>query len=243
MTKPDRVFRQILLMLLCAILGTALHATTDGQTAVLKNLELSATELVMWCPMSDSPDSACPKNGTRVNVRTSVDNPKSQAVKYRYVVSGGEIIGQGASVVWDLSKAVAGNYTITVGLGGDGVIRGKTITKTVRLNECPVCDLPCICPSISIEGPAGAIGAGDAFVVRAEVRGGEDEKYRKMTWRVSEGSIVEGQGTTEVLIRTVRDMGSKMIKVTFTISTACETCPNSVTQDFPVNSKKLEHPE
>lgn len=228
------------LILIIAVFWAALHITTNAQTATLQNLELSAKEIAAWCPVSDRPDTLCPKQGTRVNVTTTVKNPNGESLVYNYIVSGGEIVGRGPTVVWNLLDAQPGHHSITVGLGANGIIRGKTITKSLSVYECPVCDLPCECSSIAILGPREAIEAGDAFIVRAELRGGEDKEYRKLKWTVSEGSVVEGQGTTEVLVRTNSEIKAKTIKVTLRILTACsETCPNDITEEFSVNPKKL----
>jgi hypothetical protein len=50
---------------------------------------------------------------------------------YNYTVSGGKIIGSGAEVIWDLSNALIGTYTITGGVDDGCGICGATKTKTV----------------------------------------------------------------------------------------------------------------
>ncbi len=227
-----------LLFLLVGIYGS-LSVSVHAQTAALDKVTLSSDKIVSWCPVSRSPQGMCSIQQTRVAVNTVVKNPNSEPIAYNYVVSGGEIEGHGSRVVWNLSKAPPGKHSITVGLGHGEIIGGNTITKPLLLEECPICDLGCECPSVSIVGPDTPITAGDAFIVTARIDGGEDVDYRKMKWTVSEGTIVEGQGTPGVLVRTLSAMRSKVLAVTFAIPTGCsETCANNITENFSINTKK-----
>lgn len=161
-------------------------------------------------------------------------------MNYNYIVSGGEIEGQGANVTWNLQKAQPGNHSITVGLGDRKIILGKTVTKVIVIEGCPICDLPCECASVSISGPEYPIKPGEAFVVVANMTGGEDAKYRKIMWTVSDGTIVEGQGTSQILVRVSEHSKAKTVKVTFTIPTACSaTCPNDITEEFHIEPKPI----
>ena len=57
-------------------------------------------------------------------------------VTYVYYISGGQIVGRGENVVWDLSGMKPGIYRITaVADNGCGPC-GKYITRTVVVNKC-----------------------------------------------------------------------------------------------------------
>jgi hypothetical protein len=66
-------------------------------------------------------------------------------MKYIHTVSAGRILGEGANVIWDLSDAKPGTYTITAGIskhifnGTRWEVVGKTQTYTVTVKECPDC--------------------------------------------------------------------------------------------------------
>ena len=74
-----------------------------------------------------------------IKVRTdAVDNGE---MKYVYIVSAGKIIGEGATVEWDLSDAKPGIYTITAAIAQPFLdtdrweVFGLTKTKTVTVKE------------------------------------------------------------------------------------------------------------
>ena len=58
---------------------------------------------------------------------------------FNYTVSGGKIIGVGPKIVWDLSGVRPGTYTITASVDNGCGVCGETMTKTVKVVECPDC--------------------------------------------------------------------------------------------------------
>jgi len=66
-----------------------------------------------------------------VSVRTIAIDPENDVLTYNYIVTGGRIVGTGASVTWDLTGVAPGSYTITAGVDDGCGICGKTMTKTV----------------------------------------------------------------------------------------------------------------
>lgn len=67
----------------------------------------------------------------QIRVKTVAADPENDVLTYNYTVSGGKIIGIGAEVIWDLSNALIGRYTITAGVDDGCGICGATKTKTV----------------------------------------------------------------------------------------------------------------
>jgi hypothetical protein len=92
-------------------------------------LDISSAELPISC--SDS-DDECSNNSRLVKVSTTAVSAENVDLKYLYTVTGGEIIGQGAKVTWNLSEAKPGIYFITAavdeGWGVLGTIQTKEIT-------------------------------------------------------------------------------------------------------------------
>lgn len=68
-----------------------------------------------------------------VSVFTVAKDPENDVLTYNYTVTAGRIIGQGASVEWDLTGVAAGTYSITVGVDDGMGIVGKIITKAVTI--------------------------------------------------------------------------------------------------------------
>lgn len=74
---------------------------------------------------------ANPSSNKQFKIKTVAADPENDVLTYNYNVSGGKIIGSGAEVIWDLSNAPIGTYTITAGVDDGCGICGKTVTKTV----------------------------------------------------------------------------------------------------------------
>ena len=140
-----------------------------------------------------------------IKITTFVNNPKNSEITYYYTVSGGKIAGQGASVSWDFRGVRPGNYTVTVGIGNKTGVFGETITKTVLIRECGTCDLPCVCPTLTVLGKE-TVRASESVVFSAKVAGGSDTSGLTYKWTVSQGEIVKGQGTPVIKVKTTKEM-------------------------------------
>lgn len=104
------------------------------------NLTLNRTEITTDCSSLDSTQNrGCSDDIKQVAIFTKAVDPENDVLTYNYEISGGKIIGQGANVVWDLSGVKPGTYTIKAGVDDGCGICGKTITKTVVVNECSNC--------------------------------------------------------------------------------------------------------
>lgn len=101
--------------------------------ANVTNLTLSQTEIVASCYS----DNSGLGNSQTIEVTTEMFDPESDVVTYKYEISGGKIVGVGAKVVWDLSKVKNGTYLITAAVDDGCGYCGKTITKEVKVIECP----------------------------------------------------------------------------------------------------------
>ncbi len=157
-----------------SLLWCASCSDTNAQTATLESVTLSKNSVPTWCPFSpDGLNTVCSKQEAQIEVVSVAKNPNREPVNFIYVVTGGEIVGSGPRVIWDLHKAQAGKHSITVGMGEGMVVRGKTITKPVQMVGCPVCDRPCECPMITLTVPDTPVTAGDAFIVEATIQGTE----------------------------------------------------------------------
>lgn len=91
--------------------------------ANVTDLTLNRTEIT-----TDSDSDA------KIKINVSAKDDENDRLEYRYTVSGGKIIGQGAEVIWDLSGEKAGTYTIKAGVDDGCGICGKWMTKTIVVN-------------------------------------------------------------------------------------------------------------
>ncbi len=194
---------------------------TPKPLAEIEKLELDRNELTYICPYFDN----CGKDENfLIQVKTTVRNPKKVPLIYQYTVSGGRIIGQGEKVFWDLNRVRPGTYTITVAIDYGRGFSYETKSENVTVGKCPVCDMPCFCPTIfSVIGSENA-RAGETITFTANVSGGTafDLAYN---WTVSQGEIVEGQGTPEITVKTTKEM-TGTIEATVEIGggSLCDVC-------------------
>jgi hypothetical protein len=113
---------------------------TPNYFADVINLILSQDEVIANCPLDNSTQNKiCSDSNTKIAVLVSAKDPENDVLSYHYEVSGGKIIGQGSSVIWDLSEVKAGNYTIKTTADDGCGFCGKPMTKTVTVKECPDC--------------------------------------------------------------------------------------------------------
>jgi len=100
--------------------------------ANVESLILSAEEITAGCNGEKSRIGKI----DRISVKTVALDPDNDVLTYNYEVSDGKIIGQGASVVWDLTGVKPGTYTITAGVDDGCGICGTTKTRTIVVKEC-----------------------------------------------------------------------------------------------------------
>jgi hypothetical protein len=184
---------------------------TPTPLAELENITLDKNEVVYICPWSDY----CGKvENLSVVVKTSVRNPKNVSLNYQYKVTGGRLIGQGEEVLWDLKRIRPGTYTITVVIDDGRGFKSETKSTTVSVKECSVCDLPCTCPQFVVSS-GSYVKAGRNIIFTANVTGSDayDITYN---WTISQGEIIDGQGTQKITVKTTNEM-SGGIKATVKI--------------------------
>lgn len=167
-------------------------------------------------------DQLCAGDTLNVQVKTLSQDAEKNGLKYYYVVSGGQITGQGANVVWDFSKVGRpGKYTITASVGSDDISRGKTVTKIIELKECPDCDAACECPMIASTSSKKTVRKGQTVEFSAHLNGGSQDAPT-YNWTVENGTIVEGQGTPNIK---VQPLSGETVTAKVEIGGLCPTCP------------------
>lgn len=201
--------------------------------AKIERVELDRSVVVIPCPpiFKKTPsefDSPCFNDNGLVNVKTVVNNPRSIPLNYQYKVSGGRITGQGENVIWDLTGTRPGTYQISATIDeGRGFITESTPLIVEIKDVC--CCISCTCPDFSITANE-TVRTSESLVFLAEVSGGTvtDITYN---WTISQGEIVNGQGTPQIKVRTTQEMTGD-ITATVEIGGAglCEQCPRTMSK-------------
>jgi hypothetical protein len=144
----------------------------------------------------------------KVDVTTVATDAENDVLTYTYEVSGGRIIGQGAKVVWDLALNQPGTYTIKVSVDDGCGVCGKTLTRTVEVARDCCCYQIATCPPCpegSIKSSADIVKAGDTIIFTAE-NAKTDSESNVYNWTISGGTIVKGQGTPAIEVKTNAEM-------------------------------------
>lgn len=209
-------------------------AEVVNQFANVTALTVSDTTITLPCPAGFVPAAGATCNdATTVTVTTTAVDPENDVLTYNYTVSGGRIVGTGASVSWDLSGLQPGTYTITAGVDDGCGLCGQTQTQTVTIAECQ-CVRACACASISVSDPAGVTNPGDTMTFTANVSGATaDVTYN---WTVDRGTIESGQGTPSIVVRTSRADAGQTVNATVNVGgqdPACN-CPTTAQGSGPV---------
>jgi hypothetical protein len=118
-------------------------AVPEQPTASVELLTLSRDQITASCNSSDltQSNSCFDKSQVEILTQTNYDQLGNiNILKYVYKVSAGQIIGEGANVILDLSGVEPGTYTITAGVDDGCGVCGKTQTKEVKVVKCPNCN-------------------------------------------------------------------------------------------------------
>ena len=185
---------------------------------------MDKNEIVYICPYSDF----CGKDENfSIKVKTRVRNPKNKPILYQYTVSGGRIVGQGENVIWDLKNSRPGEYTITVAIDSGRGFNTETKTEKVSVKECPMCDLPCFCLNMdtSVSASTNMVKAGETLTFTAQIKSKPTFKIF-YSWTISQGEIIEGQGTSIIKVKTTREMAGTNLTATIEIIAGgiCSAC-------------------
>jgi PKD repeat protein len=160
-------------------------------------------------------------------VKIVLTDPKKFEKRLNYEISGGKINGKGTSITWEMTGVKPGTYTITANVTSK---KGKSIasaTKTITVMECDDCGGDCFdCSHVVVEDPK-TVSAGQLMIFNAIFRNGPFESTR-LNWKVSDGVIVEGQGTPTIKVAT-SGLAGKSITATLEIEGECPDCLKTVT--------------
>jgi hypothetical protein len=107
----------------------------------ISGFQLSRTEVFISCPFKKLTRKrmVCLPENNLIKVRAALPSSVETRAIYRYEITGGQIISNGSEFEWDLSKAEAGTYTITVSADTGRGFCGNQISQTIRAVKCPSC--------------------------------------------------------------------------------------------------------
>ena len=179
---------------------------------------------------------------TRIRLRANASSPDGNPLRYRWTATGGQIVGEGTEVIWDLTNARPGTYIARIdvesGPVGDPLCNAFT-TVPVVVRTCPP-PRP-FCPNISIYCP-DTVTAGQPVTFTANVSGGTTNVTPTYRWTVSAGTITSGQDTTSITVDTT-GLGGRPITARVEVVGYELECNASCTTQVPELPKPLPFDE
>ncbi len=219
---------------------------TPEQNAKIK---LSKNSLKIPCSPGNLPSEGeiCDENMT-IDVSAFLDNT-NDSLTYKYEVTGGQIVGQGKNVFWNLANVSPGTYQIFAQLiDNQNRILETSETKIITIEECTCCGGGCVCSSFEIYSPnidttASTVKRGEnlVFIISGELRTNFDSDDSPYKWTVSGGEIIyEGDKNSLIRVRVNPDKEAKELKVTLKISDALSCfgdCINEFSKTYRIVDK------
>ena len=228
-----RTFATALAIGLILLLNRGVYSQTATKPATskkgaIKSIKVDRTFLTNPCPRGIEPCGGEPSSSFLVNVQIEPYKP-SKKITYEFVATGGKIVGQGKTIIWDLSNTAPGSYWIVVSAKRNGKVITESRSETVNIiNAICICDCPS-CPVIQIYVTDRTISAGKTVSASATISGGSQDNPLTLNWTTTVGEIVSGQTTNAILIKVPPGTTSKSLDVTLTVGgmdRRC-ACPNS----------------
>ncbi len=164
--------------------------------------------------------------GDKVDLRATASDPDGDALVYAWSSSGGRVIGDGASTVFDTTGLAPGDYTITVEVN-DGCGCMAFDSKTIRVTNCPPLTV-CFGPNLDLSVDKSSVEAGEKISPTTPgITGGRNYGTVSYEWTTSAGTI-NGSGTSATL-DTTGVTGGTTIEVTVKAISEVGNCSASGT--------------
>ncbi len=227
MKKKLTILLLLLSLIACLTTTSNILAQSNSEAEGVESVSFDKEKATLACPFGfRSNYKLCNTNDGKIMIKTVSPSAEKNGWNYYYFVTGGKIVGEGANVIWDFSNSKPGTYKVTIGVGKDGIIKGNYVSKMIMADSCQNCHPTCNCPGILVSGPTAVAKRGDTLIFTAEVNGGDQDRV-KFNWIVSDGTIVFGQGTKQILVKTLPNMKASYITATFEVAGLCSDCQNT----------------
>jgi hypothetical protein len=158
---------------------------------------------------SDIPSvSTCAGVNQLVHLTADAVSPDRNPIQYRWTTPVGKIVGEGASVAWDLSGVAPGQYKASVEAmtsSNDGSCTAFSSTSVI-INPCNVAT----CPKVEISCPTNVVPGQPLVFTSRLVSSGFPNIKPIYNWTVSAGTIIDGQGTNTIRVDTTNLAGQQV---------------------------------
>jgi hypothetical protein len=207
---------------------------TANHPPKINSFQSSAGTISIPCPYWDEALNArlCHlPSSHEVALTTEAADPDGDKLQYQYVVTGGQIIGKGSSVDWDLYQLEPGSYTVTVGVSDQhGGIASASISIAIVL--C-LCDF--FCPTLIMTCPS-EVDEGQQVTFSVSISGADLKMNLTYKWTVSAGTIIKDQGTPTIEVDT-KGLGGNVATATVEVGGLPLGCDKERSCKVVINKK------
>jgi hypothetical protein len=181
--------------------------------------------------------SACGAgSSSQVKLNARASSPAGNPIKYKWSISSGQIIGEGAAVTWDLAGVAPGAYKAFVEID-----TGTTDAACEAFSSTTVVISPCapprpVCPNIEIVCPTNIV-PDQPLTFSSRVVGGISAGTPSFNWTVSAGTIIEGQGTDTIRVDTT-GLAGQTVKASLSMGGYTPDCAASCAITIPLPEVK-----
>lgn len=175
-------------------------------------------------------------SGPRVRLNARASSPGGSPIRYHWTTNGGRILGDGPTVVWDLSSVASGYYkaSLQIETSGNDEECEAFASSNVLVNPCPP-PKP-VCPSVQVSCPP-YVAIDQPLTFSSNVTGGTNVGTAIYNWTVSAGTIIEGQGTPTIKVDTT-GLAGQTVKATLSMGGYPLDCSDSCTVQIPIPAAK-----
>jgi hypothetical protein len=209
------------------------RAHSINKPPVISSIVPSSTSVTIQCPKWFA--GAWSAESVTVDLTTSALDPDGDSLLYTYVVTGGQINGEGSQVRWDLTGVEPGPYEATVTVNDQ---RGGVTTSSIKVAAQSLNCCFGTCAAINVSCPDDTED-GRPIVIAASVSGGDSSLEPIPNWTVSAGKIIKGQGTYTIEVDTT-GLDGQEIEATFEVGGFPPECSNKASCKIQVRKKSSQ---
>jgi hypothetical protein len=166
---------------------------------------------------------------TLVRLNAKAASSDGHPIVYHWTSPAGRIVGDGPAATWDLSGLKPGYYEAFVEIDtGNGDRSCEAFSSTRVLVECLP---PPACPTVSIICPERG-QPGQPVTFSSTLSGVLGNVIPAYTWTISNGRIIEGQGTNSVTVDTA-GLEGQTLTATLSMEGYSLNCSATCSVQFP----------
>ena len=188
--------------------------------------------------LRDSASTVCA--GDKVQLQATASDPDGDTLLYQWTSTGGRVVGDGTSTVFDTTGLAPGDYTVTVEVN-DGCGCVAFDSKTIRVTACPPLTV-CFGPNLDLNVSATSVDAGEKINLSSTgVAGGRNYGNVRYEWSATAGTI-SGNGLNATLDTTGVAEGAS-IDITIKATSDAGGCSASGSTRVSIKVKPVPPPK